>query len=170
MELGAGESKPTPSNPRGYSKRQITILNFFRDRDSKNRVSNSNDDGHFSSWGGETNSFGNNVNGNYKNGIAYNIFKPSNSYITPKKGPTTDEVNESTIMKDAMDDILRFSEIEVHAYTLHIIKIAQELNLISRITAWDATRPNIANMIGWHQFPTHLPKEFYEGDASSLQD
>ena len=69
-----------------------------------------------------------------------------------------------------MDDILRFSEIEVHAYTLHIIKIAQELNLISRITAWDATRPNIANMIGWHQFPTHLPKEFYEGDASSLQD
>ena len=28
MELGKGEIKPTPSNPRGYSKRQITVLNF----------------------------------------------------------------------------------------------------------------------------------------------
>ena len=53
MELGKGESKPTSGNPRGYSKRQITVLNFFRDRDSKNRIRNSNDDGNFSSWGGE---------------------------------------------------------------------------------------------------------------------
>ena len=32
MMLGEGEVKPTPSNPRGFSKKQLTVLNFFRDR------------------------------------------------------------------------------------------------------------------------------------------
>ena len=49
MMLGEGESKPTQSNPRGYSKKQITVLNFLNGRESKNRLSQSNDDGHFSS-------------------------------------------------------------------------------------------------------------------------
>ena len=35
MELGKGESKPTPGNPKGYSMRQITVLNFFRSRKSE---------------------------------------------------------------------------------------------------------------------------------------
>ena len=52
MELGKGESKPTPGDPKGYSKRQLTVLNFFRDRDSRNKIRNINDDGNFSSWGG----------------------------------------------------------------------------------------------------------------------
>ena len=33
MILGEGEVKPTPKNPRRFSKKQHTILNFFRDRD-----------------------------------------------------------------------------------------------------------------------------------------
>ena len=32
MMLGEGEFKPTPSNPRGFSKRQHTVLSFFKDR------------------------------------------------------------------------------------------------------------------------------------------
>ena len=32
MMLGEGEVKPTPSNPRGFSKKQLTVLNFFRDK------------------------------------------------------------------------------------------------------------------------------------------
>ena len=52
MMLREDEVKPTPSNPRGYNKKQLTILNFFRDRESKNRFSLNNDDGHISSWGG----------------------------------------------------------------------------------------------------------------------
>ena len=35
MEVGKGESKPTPGNPKGYSKRQLTVLNFFRSRKSE---------------------------------------------------------------------------------------------------------------------------------------
>ena len=38
MMLGEGEVKPTPSNPRGFSKKQITVLNFFRDRLSVHQV------------------------------------------------------------------------------------------------------------------------------------
>ena len=32
MMLGEGEVKPTSSNPRGFSKKQLTVLNFFRDK------------------------------------------------------------------------------------------------------------------------------------------
>ena len=53
MMLGEGEVKPTPSNPRGFSKRQLSVLNFFKDREVKNNINQSNDDGHFSSWGDE---------------------------------------------------------------------------------------------------------------------
>ena len=69
-----------------------------------------------SATGGEgTNSFRNNRNVEYKKGA-------KNS----RKGPTLDEVNDSTIMKDARNDILGIGEMEapqkviVHAYTLHI--------------------------------------------------
>ena len=55
MMLGEGEAKPTPSNPRGFSKRQLTVLSFFKDREVKNNINQSNDDGHFSSWGNEKN-------------------------------------------------------------------------------------------------------------------
>ena len=113
MELGKGESKPTPGNPKGYSKRQITVLNFFRDRDSKNRIRNSNDDGNFSNWGGETNSFRNNENVEYKKGMAFNMFKPSDrESITPSKDPTVDEIFNSTLMRGARKDIIRIGEIE----------------------------------------------------------
>ena len=33
MMLGEGEVKPTPSNPRGFCKRQLTVLSFFKDRE-----------------------------------------------------------------------------------------------------------------------------------------
>ena len=57
MMLGEGEVKPTPRNPRGFLKRQHTVLSFFKDREVNNNINQSNDDGHFSSWGDEKNSF-----------------------------------------------------------------------------------------------------------------
>ena len=107
MELGKGESKPTPGNPKGYSKRQLTILNFFRDRDSRNEIRNINDDGNFSSWGGESDSFRNNENVAYKKGMAFNMFKPSDKgeNITPRKEPIINEVMNSTLMRGVKKDI-----------------------------------------------------------------
>ena len=57
LALGDGEAKATPNNPRGFSKRQINVLSFLRDRDGKANTNQSNVDGHFSSWGNEKNSF-----------------------------------------------------------------------------------------------------------------
>ena len=76
------------------------VTYFFRDRDSKNRIRNSNDDGNFSSWGGgETNSFRNNDNVEYKKGMAFNMLKPSDKgeNITPSKDDTVDEELQSTL-------------------------------------------------------------------------
>ena len=107
LKLGEGESKPTPGNPKGYSKRQIKVLHFFRDLDSKNRINNSDDDGNFSSWGwggGGTNFFRNNRNVENKIGMAFNMFKPSDSAITPRKGPTLDyQAQKSIVWTDYMD-------------------------------------------------------------------
>ena len=57
MVLGDGEAKATPSNPRGFSKRQLSVHSFLRDREVKTITNQNNDDGHFSSWGNENNPF-----------------------------------------------------------------------------------------------------------------
>ena len=122
-----------------------------------------------SAAGGETNSFRNNRYVEYKKGMAFNMFKPSDFDITPRKGPTLDEVYNFTIMKDARKDKIRIGKVEatpmvvVHAYTLHLRKIVQDLNLRIRIRVWDSSRPHKINMLRWHQHPSALPKGFYEG-------
>ena len=51
----------------------------------------------------------------------------------------------------------------IHANTLHLSIIVQDLNLRIRISAWDFSRPHKINMLGWHQYPSALPKGFHEG-------
>ena len=84
-----------------------------------------------------------------------------------RKGPTLDEVYDSTIMKDARKDAIKIGDMEapkrVYAYTLHISKIVQDLKLRSRITAWDSSRPHTINMLGWHQHPSGFPNGSHEG-------
>ena len=77
MELGKGESKPTPGNPEGYSRRQIMVLNFFRDRDSENKIRNSNYDENFSSWcGNSMNAYTVNKNDTHTKGMSFKMFSP----------------------------------------------------------------------------------------------
>ena len=33
LKIGAGQSKPTSNNPKGYSKKQITVLNLLLNQD-----------------------------------------------------------------------------------------------------------------------------------------
>ena len=40
----------------------------------------------------------------------------------------------------------------IHANTLHLSIIVQDLNLRIRISAWDFSRPHKINMLGWHQY------------------
>ena len=167
MELGKGEIKPTPGNPRGYSKRQITVLNF-----SRNKIRNINDDGNFSSWGGESESYKNNENGSYKKNMSFNMFQPqvNKEDITPRKEPETNEVLESTLMRDVKEDIKRIGKLEhdtqvtISTHAMHICSIVRDLNIpVERIAAWSPRQPNEINMLGWHKYQTELPRGFHEG-------
>ena len=79
------------------------------------------------------------------------------------KKPIMKEVDESAIMKDALEDIDRISEAVYSRTVLQISSIAQKLNIQTRILPWAETKPNIVNMLGWHQFPTCMPRRFHEG-------
>ena len=159
MMLGEGEVKPSPNNPRGFSKKQLAVLNFFRDRESKNRFGPNNNDGHFSSWGGETNSFRNKVNT-----ITRTVL-----HSTCSSHRIARLLVKSTIMRDALEDIvglseeIPFREIMVHSHTLQISSIAKQLDIRVRICPFAKRNPNEMNMIGWHQFPTSMPRGFHEG-------
>ena len=89
--------------------------------------------------------------------------------ITPSKDITADEIFNSTLMRGARKDIRRIGEIEynpvvmIHANTLHLSKIVQDLNINVRIHAWYKMRPHTINMLGWHQYPSDLPKGLQEG-------
>ena len=74
MVLGDGEAKATPSNPRGFGKRQLSFLSFLRERDGKAITNQNNDDGHFSTWGNEYNSF-RGIENNYKNEFNLDMFQ-----------------------------------------------------------------------------------------------
>ena len=54
-------------------------------------------------------------------------------------------------------------EVVIHANTLHLSKIVKDLNINVRIFAWYKRRPHKINMLGWHQYPSELPKGFHEG-------
>ena len=148
MELGKGEVKPTPGNPSGYSKRQITVLNFFRDGDSRKKIRNINDDGNFSSWGGESESYRNNVNGAYKKNMSFNMFKPSvkGEDITPRREPETNEVLDSTLMKDVKKDMERMEKLErdtrvtINTNAIHLSSIVRELGVyVERLASCRST-------------------------------
>ena len=109
MVLGAGEAKPTSTNPRGYSKRQLSFLNFLREKDGK-MTNQSNDDGHFSSWGNEQNSFrGSEIN--YKDGFNLNMFQPAGEG-TPSSSSRRVIIDESTLMRKAVKDMKRIADVD----------------------------------------------------------
>ena len=100
--LGEGEAKPTPTNPRGYSKRQLSVLSFLREKDGK-MANQSSDDGHFSSWGNEKNSFrASEIK--YKNGFNLNMFQPAGEG-TPNRSSMRVKIDDSTLMRKAVKDM-----------------------------------------------------------------
>ena len=107
LKLGAGQGKPSSNNPHGFSKKQLTILNFLIEQDSGSPIKNIIENGNFSSWGGESNSYKNNEKGTYKKNMSFNMFQPQvkKEETTPEKEPETDD--DSTLMKQVKKDIER---------------------------------------------------------------
>ena len=112
-----------------YSKRQLSFLSFLRERDDK-ATNQSNEDGHFSSWGNEKNSFrGNEIN--YKNGFNLNMFQPAGEGTPSSVASKRDKFDESTILRKAVRDIKRIADKErvsgivVHSNPMHINAIGK---------------------------------------------
>ena len=53
-------------------------------------------------------------------------------------------------------------EVVIHANTLHLSKIVQDLNINVRIYAWNKMRPDTISMLGWQKYPSELPKGFHK--------
>ena len=98
------------------------------------------------------------------------MFQPSGE-DTPTRDHNRSAVEESTLVKTAVEDIKRLAgevpitDIVVHSNTIHINSIGKILLLDfqGRINPWSAMNVNSINMIGWHQLPSDLPREFHEG-------
>ena len=56
----------------------------------------------------------------------------------------------------------RHRDIIVHKNTIQINSIVQKLDFNGNLCTWSEDKPSIVNMIGWHRFPTSLPKGFHE--------
>ena len=98
------------------------------------------------------------------------MFQPSGE-STPTRVPNRCAVEESTVVKKAVEDIKKLAgevpttDIVVHSNTMHINCIGKILLLDyqGRINPWSAINVNSINMIGWHQHRTDLPRGFHQG-------
>ena len=98
------------------------------------------------------------------------MFQPSGEG-TPIRDPNRDVVEESTIVRRAVEVIKRIAgeaiptDIVVHSNTIHINSIGKNLlmDFQGRINPWSAMHLTSINMIGWHQLPSDLPTGFHEG-------
>ena len=91
---------------------------------------------------------------------------------TLTRDPNTCAVEESTIVKEAVREIKKLAGEAppedmhmVHSNTMHINSIGKILlsDYPGRIYPWSPYNMNSNNMIGWHQYPTDLPKGFLQG-------
>ena len=98
------------------------------------------------------------------------MFQPSGKG-TPSRETNSDAVEESTIVRRAVEDIKKIdgeaipTDIVVHSNTIHINSIGKNLlmDFQGRINPWSAMHRTSINMIGWHQLPSDLPTGLYEG-------
>ena len=73
LKLGAGQGKPSASNPNGYSKKQLAILNFVIEQDSGSPIKNVIENRNFSSWGGNSMSaYTRNKSDTHTGGMSFN--------------------------------------------------------------------------------------------------
>ena len=132
-----------------------------------------NDDGNFSSWGGESESYRNNENGAYKKNMSFNMFQPpvNKDDITPRKEPETNEVLDSTLMRDVKKDMGRMEKLDhdirvtINTNAMHLSNIVREMDVyVERLASCRSTiQPNVINMLEWHKYKTLLPRGFHEG-------
>ena len=127
----------------------------------------------FRSWGGESESYRDNVNGAYKKNMSFDMCQPSvkGEDIIPRKEPETNEVLDSTLMRDVKKDMVGMEKLEhdirvtINTNAMHLSNIVREMDVyVERLASCRSTiQPNEINMLGSHKYKTLLPRGFHEG-------
>ena len=106
------------------------------------------------------------------------MFQPSvnKDDITPRKEPETNEVLDSTLMRDVKKDIGRMEKsdhdlrLTINTNAMHLSNIVREMDIyVERLDACrSTTHPNEINMLGWHKYKNYL--RTFEDEEFVLED
>ena len=172
VKLGAGQGKPTPSNPNGYSKKQLTILNFLIEQESGSPIKNIIKNGIFSSWGGNSMSaYTRSKSDTHTGGMSFNMFSPAPEISSAQKA----KLHNTTLMRCTIERLIviqrRSREIDtttaissdaIHLFTVantiggsNLLPVLYENNLLAEC-------PKV-NMLGWNDFPSSMTGGYHEG-------
>ena len=172
VKLGAGQGKPTPSNPNGYSKKQLTILNFLIEEESGSPIKNIIENANFSSWGGNSMSaYKRNKSDTHTGGMSFNMFSPAPEISSAQKA----KLHNTTLMRCTVERLIEIqrrsrkidtttaiSSDAIHLFTVantiggsNLLPVLYENNLLAEC-------PKV-NMLGWNKFPSSMTGGYHEG-------
>ena len=172
VKLGAGQGKPSPSNPHGFSKKQLTILNFLIEQESGSPIENIIENGNSSSWGGNSmNAYTRNNNDTHTGGLSFNMFSPVPEILSAERV----QLHNTTLVRCTVDRLVaiqRRSRVidtttaitsdAIHFFTVantiggsNLLPVLYENNLLAEC-------PKV-NMLGWNNFPSSMVGGYHEG-------
>ena len=170
FKLGAGRGKPSASNPNGYSKRQIAVLNFLIEQDSGGPIKNVNENGNFSSWGGSAmNAYTVKKNDIHTKGMSFNMFSP-----VQESASSFNIMNDSSAMRCTRKYLNEIEERSKNATPVAVSSEAMNIFTISSGIGGSVYLPVLydnvllvecakVNMLGWNNYPTNLVGGHHEG-------
>ena len=165
--LGAGQGKPSVSNPNGYSKKQMIILNFLFEQEP---IKNLYDNGNFSSWGGSAmNAYTVNKNDVHTKGMSFNMFSP-----VQESASSFNIMNDSSAMRCTRKYLNEIEERSKNATPVAVSSEAMNIFTISSGIGGSVYLPVLydnvllvecakVNMLGWNNYPTNLVGGHHEG-------
>ena len=172
VKLGAGQGKPSPSNPHGFSKKRLTILNFLIEQESGSPIKNIIENCNFSSWGGNSmNAYTRNSDDKHTGGMTFNMFSPVTEISTVERL----ELHNTTVgcctvarlvaiqrRPRVIDTDTAITSEAVHLFTVantiggsYLLPVLYENNLL-------AICPKV-NMLGWGNYPLKMIGGYDEG-------
>ena len=168
VKLGAGQGKPTPSNPHGYSKKQLHILNFLIEQESGSPIKNIIENGNFRIWGGNSMSaYTRNNSDTHTGGMSFDMFSPVPEISSAERV----QLHNTTLVRCTVDRLVaiqrRAREIDtttaitsnaIHLFTIGgsiLLPVLYENNLLAECPKVD--------MLGWNNFPSSMVGGYHEG-------
>ena len=172
MKLGAGQGKPSPNNPHGFSKKQLTILNFLIEQDSGTSIKNIIESGNFSSWGGDSmNAYNRNSNDKNTGGMSFNMFSPVPEISTVERL----ELHNTTVVRCTVARLVAIqkrprvidTDTAITSEAIHLFSVANTIGGSYLLPVLYENKllaicPKV-NMLGWSNYPSSMVGGYHEG-------